>query len=102
MVDFHILDIPTKGRSKTSAGMADVEARGLAAVAFVRVEAPQVEIAMAAAAQKDQAGRDRVEVDPANLAYVEEGVEVMKDASGVTSSWCVAKYAKLKQGGINY
>ena len=68
--------------------MADVEA--LAAVAFVRVEA------MAAAAQKDQAGRDRVEVDPANLAYVEEGVEVMKDASGVTSSWCVAKYAKLK------
>ena len=80
--------------------MADVEARGLAAVAFVReavdVEAPQVEIAMAAAAQKDQAGRDRAEADPANLAYVEEGVEVMKDASGVTSSWCVAKYAKLK------
>ena len=53
--------------------MADVEA--LAAVAFVRVDAPQVEIAMAAAAQKDQAGRDRAEADPANLAYVEEGPE---------------------------
>ena len=60
--------------------MADVEARGLAAVAFVRVEAPQVEIAMAAAAQKEQAGRDPAEVDPANLAEVEEGVEVMEDA----------------------
>jgi hypothetical protein len=63
--------------------MADVEARGLAAVAFVR-EAVDVETTgrdcNGGSGAKGTSGRDPAEVDPADLAEVEEGVGVMEDA----------------------